>query len=456
MRIGIHNSITIALSILLLVRESIEAPSFLPFEISISSSAPSTIDITKTLSLAKSLSSHSWEWGTAIEASIEVNNPELSVFSKNAFPNGKVPIVTGTGQKIDGLAYAKQKIKTDGTSLADGAGAIGDPASMGVGAILLGAATSSKNQIYKSAAQRQLTTILNAPKFYNGALSQRESIAELWADNVFMTPPFLAYSAVAANNLTLLRQAVNQCTLYRQVLQANTTSSWKGLWTHIVGPQSQTLGIWATGNGWAALGMVRVLATIKNWRTSSSWSTEQGQLTQYIMEIINGARNVPVDPQTGFYRNYIVGGADSQNDTSVVWFGDGAGTAALAASALRLAVIQPSLSSQLISFAKPLLTALAKHTDKNGLLAPTVDPLDWYTTKPFTSGSPEGQSFISMAGAAWRDCVSANVCHSNVKKKSRAKSSKTKSTKKSNSKKKSKSKKTSKQSSSRKHKSKGH
>ncbi|PWN34604.1 uncharacterized protein FA14DRAFT_32030 [Meira miltonrushii] len=415
MRIGL---IVIALSICLLVRESFEAPAKSPLKISISVSSSSvpTIDTAKTLSLAKSLSSHSWEWGTTIQASLEVNNPELSVFSTNAFPNGKVPIVSGTGQKIDALAYAKQKIQTNGPALADGAGAIGDPASLGVGAILLGSATSTKNTIYKSAAQRQLNTVLAAPKFYNGALSQRANVAELWADNMFMTPPFLAYSAVAGNNVTLLRQAISQCALYRQVLQANTTSTWKGLWTHIVGQESQTLGIWATGNGWAALGMVRVLATVKNWQTSSSWSSEQGQLIQYILEIINGAKAVPVDPQTGFYRNYIVGGSNSQNNNTVTWFGDGAGTAALTAAALRLAVIRPSLAPQMISFAKPLLTSLAKNTNNDGLLSPTVNPLDWYTTTPFTSGSPEGQAFISMAGAAWRDCVNAGVCSSTSRK----------------------------------------
>lgn len=415
MRIGL---IIFALSICLLVRESLEAPAEPKFKISIaaSSSSTSTIDIFKTLSLAKSLSSHSWEWGTTVQAALEVHNPELSVFSKNAFPNGKVPVVRGTGQKIDALAYAKQKIQTNSDALANGDGAIGDPASLGVGALLLGHATSRKNKIYKSAAHRQLRTVLAAPKFYNGALSQRASVAELWADNMFMTPPFLAYAGVAHNDVKLLQDAISQCALYRQVLQANTTATWKGLWTHIVGPQSQTLGIWATGNGWAALGMVRVLATVMHWPTSSSWSSEQAQLTQYILEIINGANAVPVDPQTGFYRNYIVGGSESQNNNSVTWFGDGAGTAALTAAALRLAVMKPALAPQLVSFAKPLLIALAKHTNNDGLLSPTVDPLDWYTTVPHTSGSPEGQAFISMAGAAWRDCVNARICSSTSRK----------------------------------------
>lgn len=371
----------------------------------------SFIDLSKTLTLAKSLSTHSWEWGTAIQASLEVLNPELSVFSTSAFPNGKIPAVTGAISCYDGLDYAQRKINLTGNALADGEGAVGDPASMGVGALLLGAA-SSGDRAYTAAAERQLATIMAAPRYYNGALSQRADVAELWADNMFMTPPFLAYYAVATQNRSLLRQAVRQCGLYREVLQANTTASWDGLWTHIVGPQSQTLGVWATGNGWAALGMARVLATVTNWSVSAGWLTEQAQLKRWIMEILDGADEVQVDPETGMLRNYLVGGVESQTDTSVDWFGDGAGTAALVAAALRLAVIDPDLAPQLIRFTKPLRAALVSNTDDSGLLAPTVNPYDWHSTKGWTTGSPEGQSFISMAGAAWRDCVAASICDS--------------------------------------------
>jgi hypothetical protein len=63
----------------------------------------------------------------------------------------------------------------------------GDPASLGVSAILLG----QSNGAYLSASYRQANYILNdAPKWSNGAISQRPDVAEIWADNMAMSFPF--------------------------------------------------------------------------------------------------------------------------------------------------------------------------------------------------------------------------------------------------------------------------
>ena len=50
------------------------------------------------------------------------------------------------------------------------------------------------------------------------------------------------------------------------------------------------------------------------------------------------------------------------------------------------------------------------HITKTGIATPAVDPLNWHDTTPYTSGSPEGQSFVVLMYAAWRDCVYAEVC----------------------------------------------
>ena len=47
---------------------------------------------------------------------------------------------------------------------------------------------------------------------------------------------------------------------------------------------------------------------------------------------------------------------------------------------------------------------------KTGIATPAVDPLNWHDTTPYTSGSPEGQNFVVLIYAAWRDCVYAQVC----------------------------------------------
>jgi hypothetical protein len=358
--------------------------------------------------LAKNYSAHSWEYGATVQAALEVNNPELSVFSSNAFPNGRLPKAP---KKVDGLGFAKKHIRLNKNTLANGEGAMGDPASLGVGALLLGQAANGNSSYTKAARKQKVYVMRQSPRFYNGALSQRRDVAELWADNVFMSPPFLAYYAVSTNNATLLRMAVQQCGLYRNVLQANTTASWHGLWTHIVGPQSQSLGVWATGNGWAALGMVRVLATVKSWNVSDSWQTEQAQLTTWIGEIMTGLANVQSDKNTGLLKNYLVGGASSASDTSIQWFGDGAGTAALVAAALRFAVLVPSTASSMVKLTKPLRAALIANTNATtGVISPVVNPYNWYDSTPYTKVSPEAQAFLAMAGSAWRDCIAAKVC----------------------------------------------
>jgi hypothetical protein len=127
--------------------------------------------------------SQSWEWGTAAEALLELYNNELSVFGSNPFPNGKIP---NADPGITALAYAKPFISTDSEVFVANA-AVGDPASLGVSALLLGQSES----VYIGASERQANYILNqAPKFSNGAISQRPDVAEVWADFNHMAPPF--------------------------------------------------------------------------------------------------------------------------------------------------------------------------------------------------------------------------------------------------------------------------
>ncbi len=125
------------------------------------------------------LSNHSWEWGAATETLLEVYNPELTVFGRpsTSFPGNSIPTVQ-PGEVVS-LAFAKQHILLNNVTLQDGEGAAGDPASLGVAAIMIG----QTDKAYKEAAQRQAHHLLfEVPRYSNGAISQREAIPELWAD----------------------------------------------------------------------------------------------------------------------------------------------------------------------------------------------------------------------------------------------------------------------------------
>ncbi|KAF8623005.1 hypothetical protein AX15_006597 [Amanita polypyramis BW_CC] len=366
-------------------------------------------DISKVLKLAQSLPSHSWEYGTAAEALLELYDPSVSVFGDKPFP----PPPTLTTGNCKSLMYASSKIQYQSGSpqLVQGDQSAGDPASLGVSAYLLG--KTDRNMA--DAATAQLNYVLyNAPKFWNGAISHRVYDAELWADFIYMAPPFIAYYGAATNNLSILQQAVEQCQLYRQILQTNNTSL-QGAWTHILGSDDSDSGIWSTGNAWAAAGMARVLATVQKApiaKQNPGWKGRAiGDLIQYIHEILDVAVNTPT--QDNLLINYWNDAANSDSHG----FGETSGTSLLAYVAYRVAVMVPGESAKHVTWADGVRKTLGgndslgkPHVTSDGIVTPAVNPLDWYDSTPDTSGSPEGQNFVVLMYAAWRDCVWAGVC----------------------------------------------
>ncbi|KDR72687.1 hypothetical protein GALMADRAFT_252889 [Galerina marginata CBS 339.88] len=379
-------------------------------------------DINAVLARATSLPSHSWEFGTASEALLELFDAPLAVFGAHPFP---VPTVTPANSPS--LTYAKEKIVigVPPNGLSDGDGAVGDPASLGVSAVLLGKTDAS----FAAAAKAEALYVLNqAPKWPNGAISHRVMYAELWADFMYMAPPFLAYYGVASNNATILQIAVEQCLLYRQALQANTTSitatppnthpaSASGLWTHILGPVNMDPGIWSTGNAWAAAGAMRVLATVAKAPTSlvaksggRAWTLKAiGSLVELISEILNAG--IRASPDQGLLRNYL-------DDTT--WFGETSGSALLASVAYRLSTfcslqktcpLSKGATQTYILWAEHIRHTFGTndHITANGTATPAVNPLGWGDRTPYTAGSPEGQNFVILMYAAWRDCVVAGI-----------------------------------------------
>ncbi|ESK84337.1 hypothetical protein Moror_10208 [Moniliophthora roreri MCA 2997] len=342
--------------------------------------------------LAQSLPSHSWEYGTASEALLELYNASLSVF--NPCPTKTRPYHK---DEIPALRYAKSKILVGSgiNALGQSDGAVGDPASLGVFAYMLGGK-------YASAAGEELHYLVKeAPRWDNGAISHRVEEPELWADFVYMAPPFLAYYAAVTQNESLLEEAVKQCEAYREVLSSSNSA---GLWKHIVGPMHPDGGLWATGNAWAAAGMTRVLATIMHMSDiqTPSLSSRVEDLTKWIKEVLDAIIESPSDQ--GLLRNYL-------NDDS--WFGDTSSTSLLASVAYRIVVLRPDVfDERYIKWADGVRRTLSggDHVRDDGVVRPAVNPMNWFDREPFESGSPEGQSFVVLMYAAWRDCVLVGRC----------------------------------------------
>lgn len=76
----------------------------------------STVDIgfspTVVQAIATSKAKSNWEWGTNAQALLELYDPDISVYSDNAFPGGKIP-----NKKTAATIYAKSKIVTSGNTL---------------------------------------------------------------------------------------------------------------------------------------------------------------------------------------------------------------------------------------------------------------------------------------------------------------------------------------------------
>ncbi|KAJ7688355.1 family 88 glycosyl hydrolase [Mycena rosella] len=353
-------------------------------------------DIARVVSVAKTLPSHSWEFGTASEALLELYDPHLSVFGPSPFPVQTVP-----KECIESLEYAASKIVigTGANGLSDGEGAVSDPASLGVSAVLLGKTDAT----YANAVTEEITYITeSAPRFSNGAISHRTDVAELWADFIYMAPPFLAYAAADEQNIDLLYEVYVQCGLYREILQSDGEA-----WKHIIGPKNQDTGLWSTGNAWAAAGMARVLATVMKAPVAAltSWRDDAiADLTRWIQEIIDGAMRFSMDG--GILRNYL----DDTSDDGP-GFGEISGSSMLAAVAYRMAVLRPfDFGQRYILWADKIRSTMALHITSDGTATPAVNPFDAGDTTPLTTGSPEGQNFIVLMYAAWRDCMLLSVC----------------------------------------------
>lgn len=130
---------------------------------------------------------------------------------------------------------------------------------------------------------------------------------------MYMVPPFLAYYGVMSQNRTLLQEAYNQIMLYHNYLSdPNAQNRWKHV---LLGSANNDEGYWTTGehqhsappaysfksprevlkgcdlltgNGWAAAGMLRVLATIRNSQYSNTFKSQQQDLANWIQEVHTG------------------------------------------------------------------------------------------------------------------------------------------------------------------------
>ncbi|KII95923.1 hypothetical protein PLICRDRAFT_34874 [Plicaturopsis crispa FD-325 SS-3] len=338
---------------------------------------------------------HSWENGTAAESLTELSWPSLSVFRPNAIPPPTTLNESLNAHDVLDIANATVDLRPSSSlTLAASDEAVGDPASLGIAVLLANwTRTDLSDTTYGDAATDQLNYLLNdAPRTEAGAISQRKDEVQLWADFIYMAPPFIAYYGALQGGdqeLTLLQTAYDQIRLYRDELRDEST----GLWKHIVLGSWQDDTLWGTGNGWAAAGMLRVLETI-NQHNHSSLAAQKQDLQDWVNEIIGAAWTFQAS--NGTLLNAL-------NDPSS--FADSSSTALLASVTYRMAALTNDTTH--LPAANRALKVVEASVDADGWLQNTVDPLTFNTPTAAGDHSPEGQAFVLLLEAAQRDYLAA-------------------------------------------------
>jgi rhamnogalacturonyl hydrolase YesR len=337
-------------------------------------------------------SQRSWEIGTVTEALLEYSWPQLSVFYDGSIPPPRHLFTSDYPDDVVEIATEVVEDKPGNTLALMQDGSVGDPASIGPAVLLTNwTRTNTSDNRFSAAAGSQLNYLLNhAPQTDDGAISHRSEDVQLWSDFVYMAPPFIAYFGTFERGDTktwLLQYSYDQCRLYRKYLQDSATKLWK----HIQVGSAPDGNLWATGNGWAAAGMFRVLQTIRNSDVSESFLDQQSDLLDWIEEIVNASW----DHQTsaGALHNVI-------NDPGS--FADTSSTALIASVTFRLAVLKED-NSTYIQNANAAYDFVRRNIDDDGWLRNTVNPLSFYTPSGPDETSPEGQSFVLLLEAARRD-----------------------------------------------------
>uniref|UniRef100_A0A0W0G484 Six-hairpin glycosidase-like protein n=1 Tax=Moniliophthora roreri TaxID=221103 RepID=A0A0W0G484_MONRR len=340
----------------------------------------------------------SWEIGTRIQALLEFDAPSYSVYTPagNTLPFPK-QVPTDVQLSIEPVfAIARDVVRKRNASnnntkgpqqlMKDGSAA--DPVSIGVGVLLAGwTGQSTKDGLdYFGAATDQLEFLwTDIPRTWDGAFSHRMEMVQLRNDYLSMVPPFLVYYATSS-------------TLDPRLGTCGNTSCWA---MGLLGSLQMTQGTGPLArNAWVAAGALRVLATIKYSSYADSFINEQADLVRWTKEI-HAAMYRRLD-ETGIFKNYVTN--DPEVPISSSSFYDAASTALLASTVYRLSVLEGECES--IQYAersrKALFAPHSKHITEEGWLKPVVNP---YNYRLEGSKSAEGQAFVLMLHAAWRDWV---------------------------------------------------
>lgn len=197
---------------------------------------------------------HSWEQGVAAQAFLESGDDDIVVVMAHEavlrqLPDGRLAVMGG-------------------------AEAVTDPAANGEP--VLHAARLTGDRALREAVERQLDWLLGlAPRTRDGILHHLIDRPQVWVDSFYMAPPFLAVAGHPD-------EAVRQVDGFRQLLWDPKAHLYAHMWDEARNAYARA-DHWGVGNGWAAAGLVRVIAALPD-----AMEDERQRLIGYLREVIDG------------------------------------------------------------------------------------------------------------------------------------------------------------------------
>ncbi len=214
-------------------------------------------EVNRAIACMLAMQRYPWEQGVCAQALMEAGRDELWI----------------------PMAYDAVKRQSEDGRLAmiGGGPAVSDPAANGE--VCLRAYEKTGDAFFRRGAERMLAYLEHtAPRTADGIIchnnvsfDSRFSAAQLWVDGLYMVPPFLAA-------MGRVREAAEQIRGYIRHLWDGEA----GLFFHIVDTESGRYvrrKHWATGNGWALMGLARV--------TEAAGAAGKMQIRDEMAEVMN-------------------------------------------------------------------------------------------------------------------------------------------------------------------------
>jgi unsaturated rhamnogalacturonyl hydrolase len=217
---------------------------------------PASVDrlVSRVKQALLAMQRHPWEQGVAAQAFLEAGDDDIVI--------------------VMGYEAVVRQLPDGRLGVVGGAETVTDPAANGEP--VLHAARLTGDRRLREAAEHQLDWLLGrAPRTRDGILHHLVTKPQVWVDSFYMAPPFLAVAGRPD-------EAVRQVEGFRRLLWDPKTRLYAHMWDEerggLVRPDH-----WGVGNGWAAAGLVRVIAALPE-----AMVAERQRLIGYLREGIDG------------------------------------------------------------------------------------------------------------------------------------------------------------------------